>query len=157
MTLSITNWDKNGQNFCPEPVPSWVLKGTKANLLTITVQNCKVQDDLSVNDLQLLHSAVDELIKGLRTRRCVSFWCKYLDVSRWCTFKQQFRNFHSVYVKATLRNHIPNKLDRKQLPTTSVHTKLAGGKERNSLQEGNEGIIFVSLLPYPEKMSGQNC
>ena len=137
MTLSISDWDKHGQKFCPEPVPSWVLKGTKANVLTRTAQNCKVQDDLSINDLQLFHSAVDELIKGLRTRRCIRFWCKYLDVSRWCTFKQWFRNFHSAGTKAALGKSLPNKLDTaKQLPMTSVQTKLAGGKEINFSARG---------------------
>ena len=122
MTL-LTDWDSHGQKLCPEPVPSWVLKGAKANLLTRTEQNCEVQDDSSITDLQLFHSAVDELIKGLRTRCCVRFWCKSLDMSRWCTFKERFRYFHSVGTKAALGNRLPNKLDTaKQLPTTSVHT-----------------------------------
>ena len=67
ITLSITDWDKHGQNFCPEPVPSLVLKGAKVNLLIRTASNCKVQNDLFINDLQLFHAAVDELIQALRT------------------------------------------------------------------------------------------
>ena len=139
ITLSITVWDKHSQNFCPEPVPvqCWVLKGTKVNLIIRAVQNCKVQKDLFINDLQLLHSSVDELLKGLITRRCIRFWCKYLDESQWCTFKQQFRNFHSVGIKTALGKSLPKKLDTaKQLPTTSVHTKLAGGKEKNCSARG---------------------
>ena len=101
MTLSITNWDKHCQKHWLEPVPSWVLKDTEANELTRTAQNCKVQDDLSQRST-VFHSAVAELIKGLRTRRCVRFWCKYLDVYRWSTFKRQFCNFHSVGTKAAM-------------------------------------------------------
>ena len=71
-------------------------------------------------------------------------------------FKQRFDNIHSIGKRASLGNCLPYNLDTaNKLPTTTVLTKPAGLK-KNSMQDGDKGIIFGLLLPNLKKMSWQD-
>ena len=134
-----------------------------------TVHCCTVQYSTAVyctikfrasyrNNLQLFLSAVDELIKRLRTRCCIRFVANI-----WTCAADIKSNNNFVLFILLVQRHLSGivsikKSDTtKQLPTTSVHKYWLEEKKQISWQEDNGGIIFVSLLPNPEKMSRQHC